>query len=49
MCPEIIVLMGDYISDNNNEDESFEKIRSYFESIGAIIRNNHYPCLRDLT
>ena len=47
MCPEIVVLMGSYVSEN--EDESFEKIKSYFEAIGAIIRNNHFPCLRDLT
>ena len=31
MCPEVIVLMGDYISQENNEDESFEKFRSYFD------------------
>lgn len=49
MCPEVVVLMGDYISQENNEDESFEKFRSYFDSIGSIIRSNDYPCLRDLT
>ena len=49
MCPEVIVLMGDYISQENNEDESFEKFRSYFEQLGAIIRSGDYPCLRDLT
>lgn len=49
MCPEIIVLIGDYISQDNHDDESYDKIKSYFEAIGGIIRNNHYPCLKELT
>lgn len=49
MCPEVIVLMGDYISQENNEDESFEKFKSYFEQLGGVIRNGEFSCLRDRT
>merc|ERR1711935_198175 len=41
--------MGDYISRENNEDESFEKFKSYFEHMGNIVRNNDFVTLRDKT
>ena len=47
--PEVIVLIGDYISQENNETESFDKIRQYFDAIGSIIREDGLTCLRDLT
>ena len=47
--PEVIVLIGDYVSQENNETESFDKIRQYFDAVGAIIREDGLTCLRDLT
>lgn len=49
MRPEVILLIGDYISQENNETQSFDKFRQYFEAVGAIIRENGLVCLRDLT
>lgn len=47
--PEVVVLIGDYISLENNETESFDKIKLYFDAVGAIIREDGLNCLRDLT
>jgi hypothetical protein len=47
MRPEVVVLMGSFISQENTESESFEKFKMYFEQVGQLIRENE--CLRDLT
>ena len=31
MCPEVVVLVGDFISPENNDTDLFEKVRSNFE------------------
>ena len=31
MCPEIVVLIGDFISPENNEVDQFEKLKQNFE------------------
>ena len=47
MRPEIVVLIGSFISQENTESESFEKFKMYFEQVGQLIRENE--CLRELT
>lgn len=49
MRPEVIVMVGDFISQENIETESFDKFKYYFEQIGTIVRENGLVCLRDLT
>ena len=31
MCPEVVVLIGDFISPENNEADQFEKLKNNFE------------------
>ena len=49
LCPEIIVLIGDFTSPENNEVDQFEKLKQNFEQIGGIIRSNNLECLREST
>ena len=49
MCPEIIVLMGNFLSKENNDVHPTEKLRHHFESLGHMIRQNDLACLRDQT
>jgi hypothetical protein len=49
MRPEIIVIMGSFVSQENTESQSLEAFKMYFESIGSIVRDNDLTCIRDLT
>jgi hypothetical protein len=47
MRPEVIVLMGSFISQENTETNSLEKFKNFFEYFGQLVKD--YECLRDLT
>jgi hypothetical protein len=49
MYPEVIVLMGDFLSSESNDPDQFDKLRQYFEELGDIIRKNELTCLREHT
>ena len=49
MRPEVIVLMGDFVSQENIELDAFDRLKGYFEQIGSFIRHSELECLRDLT
>ena len=49
MRPEIIVIIGSFVSQENTESQSLEAFKMYFESIGSIVRDNDLICIRDLT
>lgn len=49
MCPEIIVLMGNFLTRENSENQSTDKIKHHFEALGQMIRNHDMLCLRDQT
>ena len=49
MRPDIVILIGDFISQKQSEKSSYEQLKQYFESLGQIVRENDYICLRDLT
>lgn len=47
--PDIIILMGNFISSKLSEKVPFDQLKTHFEFIGSIIRENDYKCLRDAT
>ena len=47
--PDIIVLIGDFISERNQDKESTQETKLHFEQLGHIIRSNHFPLLREQT
>jgi hypothetical protein len=49
MRPEVIVMIGNFVSPTNRELQTFDKIKSYFDEIVNIIKENELHCLRDLT
>jgi DNA polymerase alpha/epsilon subunit B len=49
MRPEIIVLVGDFISQRNSEKLPYDSFKSYFDTIQQIVKDNEYKCLRDQT
>jgi hypothetical protein len=46
--PDIIVLIGNFISAKNIDSDSYDSFRSKFEYFGTIIRQSP-SCLRDFT
>lgn len=49
MRPEVIVMIGNFISSQNSEMQTYDKFKSYFDEIVAIIKENELNCLRELT
>ena len=50
MRPEVIVLMGDYMSQESTSSQlPFDQMKLYFDQLGNIIRDQNLECLRDLT
>jgi len=47
--PDIVVLMGDFVSLKIAEKAGFDQLKFYFESIGQIIREQNFICLREAT
>ena len=47
--PDIIILMGNFISSKLSEKVPFDQLKTHFEFIGSIIREHDYKCLRDAT
>jgi DNA polymerase alpha/epsilon subunit B len=49
MKPLVVVMTGRFISNENNETESNEHLRQYFEEVGRVVRDNKLEFLRDHT
>ena len=49
MRPEIIVIFGSFISAENNETQSLDKLKLLFDNIFNIIDKFELHCLRDYT
>ena len=49
MRPKMIVCVGRFFSEQNNEIESFEKFKGYLEKFGGIVREKELANLRDFT
>ena len=49
MRPEIIVILGNFISAENNETQSLDKLKLHFDNILNIIDKCQLQCLRDFT
>jgi hypothetical protein len=49
MRPEMIVLIGDFMSQKIAEKLPFDQFRVYFDTIAQIVKDNDYKCLRDQT
>ena len=47
MQPEMIVITGNFVSAKNKETATFEKIKGYFDQLGALIRDQNLVYLRD--
>jgi len=47
MKPDIVVLVGDFISQQNIEREPFEKHKYYFETISQTVKESNLAYLRD--
>jgi thiamine pyrophosphokinase len=49
MRPEIIVIVGDFLSQRIAEKLPFDSFRVYFDTIAQIVKDNEFKCLRDQT
>ena len=49
MRPDIIVLIGDFISQKIAEKLPYDQFRQYFDTIGQIVKDSNFQCLRDQT
>eukprot|EP00347_Sterkiella_histriomuscorum_P020272 403338437 len=49
MKADIIVLVGNFISQKLSEKLSYDQFKTYFESIGQVVRENNLTFLRDST
>lgn len=49
MKPEMLVLVGKFISNENNESATHEQLRDHFEQLGSVVRDLDLEFLRDKT
>jgi len=49
MRPEMIVLIGDFLSQRIAEKLPYEAFKTYFDTISQIVKDNDLRCLRDQT
>ena len=49
MRPEVIVFIGEFVSEESSVNDTVERIQGYFEIIGQTIRDHKLDCLKDLT
>jgi len=45
----MIVMTGNFVSIKNKETATFEKIKGYFDQLGALVRDQNLVWLRDST
>lgn len=49
MRPEMIILVGDFISERLSEKLPYEGFKPYFDTIGQILKDNEYRFLKEGT
>jgi hypothetical protein len=49
MRPEIIVIVGDFLSQRIAEKLPYDQFRVYFDTIAQIVKDGDYKCLKEQT
>jgi hypothetical protein len=49
MRPEMVVLIGDFISQRIAEKLPYEAFKNHFDTISQIVKDNEYKCLKEQT